>query len=162
MSVTVGSISHRDWSHLVVETRCAELNAHCATLLQSFSRSMASVRGQSKLRGSPPSAHQPEHTFVVGGAVWSVIAVLCTSVVLGLWSNGIALSGGLRSYTICSRSSSIYTVDASRPQVECFVVQGTQILRIGIFQLLSRLSPAMTTGSKRTSGCFPTNLCSGY
>ncbi|KAE9403745.1 hypothetical protein BT96DRAFT_964408 [Gymnopus androsaceus JB14] len=49
----------------------------------------------------------------------------------------------LNEYTICSKSGSIYTVDETKPQVECISIKGTRISDTGsLRELESRKSPA--------------------
>ena len=46
-----------------------------------------------------------------------------------LWSSNYSLE----SYVLCSETNNIYTVDESRPRVECISVRGSRIIDSGNF-----------------------------
>jgi hypothetical protein len=48
-----------------------------------------------------------------------------------LWS--FSCNGQLECYVLCSESNNIYTVDESRPRVECLSVRGSRIIDTGNF-----------------------------
>ena len=65
---------------------------------------------------------------------------------------GVALSAGLvflkyplqSSYTVCSASRNIYTVDDAAPRAECIAIRDTRIVRVGSYGADSRFERALS------------------
>lgn len=62
---------------------------------------------------------------------WVLVGILLCSMVAKLWRSNYNVNLG--SYVLCSETNNIYTVDESRPRVECISVRGSQIVDSGNF-----------------------------
>ena len=65
----------------------------------------------------------PKRKWLFGTVLFGVLA--------NLWLFGYSVN--TQSYVLCSETQNIYTVDESRPRVECISVRGSRIIDFGNF-----------------------------
>lgn len=85
---------------------------------------------------SPPTDSRTTRARINLSQRWLVATIALGVSALVLFNN----SAWIGSYTICSKSKNIYTVDPSNPRIECITVRGREISQVGNYGEFLRLS----------------------